>query len=129
MSPLHARRRPRSAENPPIAPGGASAVAASHPDSFPREGRKQLLVTIGLAVLILIPSMYGFVGKFVELVRVFRGEPGGAFAVAPILNYLLASLGFLCLLLWATSRGMFHDLERPKHQMLQNEEILDGKRP
>lgn len=85
----------------------------------------QVRVTLLLAVLILIPSGYGFVGKFVELVHVFRGEPGGAFAVAPIMNYLLASLGFLCLLLWAASRGMFRDIESPKHEMLEHEELLD----
>lgn len=82
-------------------------------------------VTLLLAVLILIPSGYGFVGKFVELIRVFRGEPGGAFAVAPMMNYLLASLGFFCLLLWAACQGMFHDIERPKHELLEHEELLD----
>lgn len=85
-------------------------------------------ITILLAVLILIPSGYGFVGKFLELVRVFRGEPDGAFAVAPIANYLFASLGFLCLLLWAAARGMFRDIERPKHELLEHEELLDGSR-
>jgi hypothetical protein len=85
-------------------------------------------ITLLLAVLILLPSGYGFVGKFVELVHVLRGEPGGAFAVAPIMNYLLASLGFLCLLLWAASHGMFRDIERPKHEMLEHEALLDFRR-
>jgi len=85
----------------------------------------QVRVTLLLAVLILIPSGYGFVGKFIELIHVYRGEPGGAFAVAPIMNYLLASLGFFCLLLWAAARGMFRDIESPKHEMLAHEELLD----
>jgi hypothetical protein len=82
-------------------------------------------ITLLLAVLILIPSGYGFVGKFIELVHVYQGEPGGAFAVAPIMNYLLASLGFFCLLLWAAGRGMFRDIERPKYEMLAHEKMLD----
>ena len=87
--------------------------------------RWQWRVTMLFAVMILIPSMYGFVGKFVELVQVFRGEPGGEFAIAPILNYLLASLGFLCMLIWAVVNGMFHDVERPKLHMLEQEEQLN----
>ena len=69
--------------------------------------------------------MYGFAGKFYEFIHIFRGETDGAFAVAPILNYLLASGGFLLLLLWATLNGMFHDIERPKHAMLDRERQLD----
>ena len=49
----------------------------------------------------------------------------GAFAIAPIVNYLLASAGFLFVLLWATANGMFHDIEAPKYRMLEREEELD----
>ena len=83
-------------------------------------------ITIGLAIAILIPSMVGFVGKFVEFVNVYRGEADGAFAVAPMLNYLLASGGFLLLLLWATINGMFHDIEKPKYTLLDRERELDA---
>jgi hypothetical protein len=41
------------------------------------------------------------------------------------MNYLLASLGFFCLLLWAAAQGMFRDIESPKHEMLAHEELLD----
>jgi hypothetical protein len=82
-------------------------------------------ITIAFAILILIPSGYGFVGKFIELAHVYRGEADGAFAVAPMLNYLLASLGFSCLLVWAAIHGMFHDIERPKHTLLEREQWLD----
>jgi hypothetical protein len=41
-------------------------------------------------------------------------------------NYLLAGIGFLCLLGWATLNGMFHDVEQPKRTMLENEERLDA---
>ena len=40
---------------------------------------RQAWVTMALAVLILIPSMYGFVGKFVEFVHIYRGASGGEF--------------------------------------------------
>jgi hypothetical protein len=86
----------------------------------------QVRITLLLAVLILIPSGYGFAGKFIELVRVYRGEADGAFAVAPMMNYLLASLGFFCLLLWAAAHGMFRDIESPKYDMLAHEELLDN---
>jgi hypothetical protein len=85
----------------------------------------QVRITLLLAVLILIPSGYGFAGKFIELIRVYRGESEGAFAVAPMMNYLLASLGFFCLLLWASAHGMFCDIESPKYELLQHEELLD----
>lgn len=89
--------------------------------------RWQTWLTIGFAFAILLPSMYGFVGKFVEFVHIYRGTPGGAFAVAPIMNYLLATLGFFFLLLWASGHGMFRDVERPKYQLLEQEEWLDRR--
>lgn len=86
-------------------------------------------VTILLAVLILIPSGYGFIGKFIELMNVAQGDSDGAFALAPIVNYLLASLGFFCMLLWAAGGGMFRNIERPKYQLLEQERLLDQNIP
>jgi hypothetical protein len=53
-----------------------------------------------------------------------EAEDGG-FAVAPILNYLLVSLGFLLLFLAAIAHGMFRDIEQPKRDMLAHEQFLD----
>ena len=91
-------------------------------------------VTVALGVLILIPSMVGFVMKFLEFAALAEssssGEGGGlsdgAFAVTPVINYLLASAGFFFLLLWAAVNGMFRDLEQPKYFMLKNEQELDA---
>ena len=83
------------------------------------------MVTIAFAVIILIPSMMGFVAKFREFIHTFQGESDGAFAITPMVNYLLASLGFLCMLTWAIMNGMFRDLEKPKETMLQRERELD----
>jgi hypothetical protein len=83
-------------------------------------------IVLILAVVILGASMYGFGDKFVQFVKVARGEPDGMFALTPIVNYLLASFGFLCLLGWAAGNGMFHDIERPKRTMLEIEQRLDA---
>lgn len=91
----------------------------------PRNPRAGRWLTLIFAALILIPSLYGFGSKFAEFIAIYRGEVDGAFAIAPILNYLLASTGFLLLFLWAACGGMFHDLERPKYTMLENERLLD----
>ena len=87
--------------------------------------RRAWIVTVIFAIVLLIPSMIGFVMKFIELVAIVRGDSDGAFAITPVVNYLLASLGFLCLLVWATVNGMFHDLEHPKFTMLETERELD----
>lgn len=86
-------------------------------------------VTLALAVLILVPSLWGFGSKFLEFIAIYRGDADGSFAIAPILNYLLASLGFLLLFAWAVMNGMFHDIERPKYTMLEIDEQLEKQSP
>lgn len=78
-----------------------------------------------LALLILLPSLWGFGSKFAELVALARHQGEGAFAVSPVVNYLLASVGFLLLFGWAAANGMFHDVERPKLLLLERERMLD----
>jgi len=95
-------------------------------DSFAKYRRRVLGLL--LAAVILIPSLLGFGNKFIELVRIYRGDADGAFAVAPITNYILASTGFLLLFFWAAANGMFRDIERPKYSMLENERRLDNPR-
>lgn len=98
----------------------------TEPQTIPSRGaRWAWIVTIVFAVLILIPSMLGFVMKFRELVALTNGDTDGGFAITPVVNYLLASLGFFCLLLWAARNGMFRDIEHPKYVMLQQEKELD----
>jgi hypothetical protein len=87
--------------------------------------RAQITTTIGFALLILVPSMVGFANKFREFILLYRGDVEGVFAITPIMNYLLASLGFFCLFFWAIYHGMFRDLEGPKFTMLENERKLD----
>ena len=90
-----------------------------------RKQRVRSYVTLILAIVILVPSLYGFGSKFREFVMLVRGDVEGAFAISPVMNYLLASLGFLCLFCWAALGGMFRDIEAPKQKMLENEKWLD----
>src|SRR5271166_6283304 len=87
--------------------------------------RSQVITTIVFALVILIPSFVGFANKFREFLQIYRGEVDGVFAITPIVNYLLASLGFFFLFCWAICHGMFRDIERPKYEMLENERRLD----
>lgn len=91
----------------------------------PVESRLRSVVTLLLAFAILLPSLWGFGTKFYEFVILAGGDVDGVFAVTPVVNYLLASLGFLCLLGWAAAHGMFHDIEQPKRTMLDIERQLD----
>lgn len=99
------------------------------PDDLPPGQRSRLrqCVVLLMAGLILVPSLFGFGTKFLEFIRLVRGDVDGVFAITPVVNYLLASLGFLCLFIWAALGGMFHDVERPKRTMLQNEDRLNAR--
>jgi hypothetical protein len=91
--------------------------------------RRRTLITIALAIPILLVSMLGFGTKFIEFINTFRGESDGAFAITPMVNYLCASAGFLCMLIWAVMNGVFRDMERPKDVMLEQELELDRRHP
>ncbi|MCA8996593.1 MAG: hypothetical protein KDA80_06405 [Planctomycetaceae bacterium] len=100
-----------------------------HPEDKMPSQRNVMIATAVMGVIILVPSMVGFVNKLVEFSHVIQGDADGAFAMTPIVNYILATLGFLCLLLWATMHGMFYDIEGPKRTMLSREDELDADEP
>lgn len=79
------------------------------------------------AALVLIPTILGFGNKFLDLLLVMQGDEEGAFAATPIVNYLLATAGFFCLLLWSAFQGAFHDLDQPSRTMFDNEQRLDQR--
>ncbi len=87
--------------------------------------RSTLVITFILAIAILIPSLWGFTTKFLEFIELFNSDSEGVYTLTPIINYLMASLGFFCMLCWATSNGMFRNIEKPKITMLETEELLD----
>jgi hypothetical protein len=84
---------------------------------------RQLFIVLAVAFF-LVPAGYGFYRKFSELLYL-AGDETHSFVIMPIVNYLLSSLGFCMLLLWATARGMFHDVEKPKYAMLEQERMLE----
>lgn len=88
--------------------------------------RKSSLLTWLFAAAVLIPTILGFANKFLDLVLVVQGDEEGAFAITPIVNYLLATAGFLCLLIWTAAQGAFQDLDGPSRTMFENEQRLDG---
>lgn len=90
-----------------------------------RPSRRHRIFMLLMAAAVLVPSLFGFGTKFLEFIALYRGDVEGAFAISPILNYLLASFGFLFLFGWAALGGMFRDIEEPKYKMLENEALLD----
>lgn len=91
----------------------------------PRRKWVSSLFTLGSALLILLPALLGFSRKFYAFLLEAWGSDDGVFAVMPIINYLLATLGFLLLLGWAAFHGMFRDIEQPKRTMLETQNQLD----
>lgn len=81
------------------------------------------------AAIVLIPTILGFSNKFLDLILVMQGDEEGAFAATPIVNYLFATAGFFCLLLWSAAQGAFHDLNEPSRTMFENEQRLDRQSP
>lgn len=77
----------------------------------------------------VLPAGIAFVLKFLKFMRTVGTDELGAIALVPMLNYLAVASGFLCLLAWAILRGMFHDIEQPKFQLLKNEELLNLSDP
>ena len=91
-----------------------------------RPAGPRMRVTVILAIVILVPALLGFGKKFFEFLSLL-GDAEGSFAVLPVLNYLLMSLGFLFLFAWAMMHGMFRNIEGPKFTMLDNEAKLDAE--
>ena len=101
----------------------AAPTAAARSQASGR--RRQRWTTLIFALIVLVPSGYGFTRKFLELLALTSGDVDGVFAISPVVNYLLASVGFFFLFCWAIANGMFGDIEAPKRAMLENERMLD----
>lgn len=84
-----------------------------------RPARARRWLTAIMMVAVLLGGL-GFAYKIVQFSKEALGVEGVTFVV-PVLVYVVMALGFICLLLWATARGMFHDVERPKYRMLERE--------
>jgi hypothetical protein len=75
----------------------------------------------------LVPAGVGFTVKYLDLLVLFGAGEEGAFAIVPIMNYLLSSLGFFMLFFWAVRHGMFREIEQTKQTMLETERELDAR--
>jgi hypothetical protein len=73
----------------------------------------------------LVPASAAFTLKFFDLIVIAGMGEEGAFALYPIMTYLLSSLGFVMLFLWAVRHGMFREIEKVKYTMLETEQKLD----
>ncbi len=80
---------------------------------------------IVMAVGVFITGMYGFGSKLEQFIRAVIVENEADFTLIPVLNYMFAAAGFLCLFGWAAKNGMFKDLEKPKYDMLEYDRELD----
>lgn len=105
---------------PPVAndriPSGPSARNSN---------RVQMWVTVIFGLVVFIPCALGFGNKLLELIHLSRGDAEGRFALTPVVNYLLATLGFLCMFLWGAMRGTFHNVEDAKQRMLDDDQRID----
>jgi len=75
----------------------------------------------------LVPAGVGFTVKYLDLLILFGAGEEGAFAIVPIMNYLLSSIGFFLVFFWAVRHGMFREIEQVKHKMLNTERELDAR--
>ncbi|MDX1961580.1 MAG: hypothetical protein SFX18_00415 [Pirellulales bacterium] len=92
----------------------------------PSKTRTQIITKWSIICLVILgPCLVTFGGKIQMLIEAYQGEAEWAFAVTPVVNYVIASAGFVCLFIWAALNGMFRDLEEPKLTMLANEQLLD----
>ncbi len=90
-----------------------------------RVSRRRWWFYTAAMITLTLPFAFGFVFKYIKLIQTAKTDPEGGFALFPITNYAAVTLGFLCLLVWAVTNGMFRDVEKPKYTMLEREAQLD----
>ncbi|GJM25366.1 MAG: hypothetical protein DHS20C16_17810 [Phycisphaerae bacterium] len=96
--------------------------------SKPKTSRAQKITLIAFVVVFLFPAAVGFGIKLYEFIAVANGATSeGTFMLVPVLNYFIVFMGMLCMLAWATTNGMFRDIEKPKFDMLRREQELDER--
>ncbi len=96
------------------------------PAAAPDQDRAQRITLIVFLVVFLLPAAVGFAIKLYEFMAVANGATSeGTFMLVPVLNYFIVFMGMLCMLAWATTNGMFRDIEKPKFDMLERERQLD----
>lgn len=106
------------ADLPPSVPPGRPAR---------RVAQRVPLWVFVFSVLTIALSGGGFIFKLVEFVRAYGVGGEVDFAIVPLACYLSVAAGYLFIFLWAFSRGMFRDVERPKFRMLELQDEIDAR--
>lgn len=91
----------------------------------PRSVLRRRMFTVG-AVIGFVITAFGFTFKLVEFLYALEAPEVEGFVVVPVVTYFVVAAGYLLLFLWAWRRGMFKDLERHKHTMLEMERYYDS---
>jgi|WetSurSiteA1Bulk_404760.scaffolds.fasta_scaffold117653_2 hypothetical protein len=86
---------------------------------------KRHWVWVGVVALGMLTAASGFVFKLAEFIKVVQTGDAEGFAVVPVATYFCVTAGFVCLFIWNYLRGGFHDVERPKYDMLERHEEID----
>jgi len=101
------------------------STATHHDSELPPRDRSRheepnnpLWVWVFLVVTLVLAGA-GFVFKLVEFVWSWATTDGMGFAIVPVFAYLAITGGYVCFFVWACRRRMFHDIEGPKHRMLE----------
>ncbi len=102
---------------------GNGENASTSLTAITRRRRSRAVIALGFVLMALTGA--GFIWKFIQFIHTLKADPAGQFTVVPIINYALVTAGFTCILVWATLRGMFRDIEKPKHTMLEREAWLE----
>lgn len=89
--------------------------------------RKNASVVAIFCGLILVSGALGFGFKLFEMISTIFESPDYRFALPPVLTYLFVAAGFFCMLIVATLRGMFRNVEAPKYRMLELESAYDAE--
>ena len=83
----------------------------------PPSGLRRYILTFFVLAITVAGCMFIF--KLFSFLKTVKRDELAGFAFDPILIYGIVAMGFLCLLGWAFLSGQFHDIERPKHDMLK----------
>ena len=100
---------------------------SSPPPEGPSTGRTGRVVRWVTATMLvaIVAGGAGFAYKLIQFSKEALTSDVASFALVPILTYVLVSIGFSCLFIWALCRGQFTDVEGPKYRLLELEESHD----
>jgi nitrogen fixation-related uncharacterized protein len=101
-------------------------MSPPRPERLPAGRTSRVLRWVTATMLVAIAAGgAGFAYKLIQFSKEALTSEVASFALVPILTYVLVSIGFSCLFVWALCRGQFTDVEGPKYRLLELEERHD----